>query len=282
MVLIFTQSATSNSSSSSKQLGYSGRYRLVINIAKSLVLSAMIIGFYNIGLWLGSTGGELIETTHKSVVAKELESYDCFQPFPSPVLGEYKNWLINHNNNSGNYNNTAPKVLNAGFPKCGSTTLNEFLSQKISQDKQLSTIGYNVSHWRLNESNRKIKDNLVGPCMTNAVKNNNPPLSSCGNFAAYTQMDSESTSCNFPQISYLNEIYNEEPSAILLLPFRNVTEWIKSMETWHGLKKRLAKFCVFPEYNFTIEKGRKAKDEEFEELYCKHVKHIRKFAYFHI
>ena len=76
----------------------------------------MIIGFYNIGIWLGSND-ELIETTHKLEVAKELESYDCFQPFPSPVLGEYKNWQINHNN-SGNYNNTAPKVLNAGFPKC--------------------------------------------------------------------------------------------------------------------------------------------------------------------
>jgi len=56
----------------------------------------MIIGFYNIGVWLGSAGVEHIETSHKSVVAKELESYDCFQPFPRPVLGEYKNWLINH------------------------------------------------------------------------------------------------------------------------------------------------------------------------------------------
>lgn len=67
---------------------------------------------------------------------------------------------------------------------------------------------------------RQTKDNLIGPCMTRAIKDGNPPLISCGNFAAYTQMDSESFSCNFPQISYLNEIYNEEPSAILLLPFR--------------------------------------------------------------
>jgi len=55
----------------------------------------------------------------------------------------------------------------------------------------------------------------------------------------------------------------------------------KEYGNWHGLKSRLAKFCVFPEYNFTIDKGRNATDEEFEDLYCKHVQHVRKFVIEH-
>jgi len=133
--------------------------------------------------------------------------------------------------------NAAPKVINVGWPKIGSTR----------------------------------------SCMARAIKNNMPPLSTCGSYGAYTQMDmTEKEGCYFPQISYLNEIYDEEPSAILILPFRNISEWISSVSRYHDMRNRMINVCEFPEYSFALGMG--AKDEELEDLYCQHVKHIRKFV----
>ena len=208
----------------------------------------MIQGFYKLGVWLGN--GELFEETQKLVTRREwsrirsmVKSDDCFNPLSFPVLGEYKNWHINSNLN-------APKIVNIGFPKCGSSTLNDFLSKGIPRGKQLSTIGYNVSHFW--PCNRQRGHGDCGSCMMNATEEGLPPLASCGNFAAYTQVDSVSKKeCYFPQISYLNEIYNEEPSAIFLLPFRNVSEWTRSVSNWNTLRRRITNSCHFPEYNFS-------------------------------
>jgi len=133
-------------------------------------------------------------------------------------------------------------------------------------------MGYNVSHWNLPNNN-----GLIGSCMESAIKDNQPPLMTCGNYAAYTEMDVAEWGCQYPQVSYLKD-YEEEPSAILLLPFRNVTDWIRSVTKWLGLRNHLRK-CVFPEYNFTIGIGRK--DEEMEDLFCQHVKHVRNFVLEH-
>ena len=85
--------------------------------------------------------------------------------------------------------------------------------------------------------------------------------------------------CHFPHISYLKEIYEEEPSAIFILPFRNMTSWIRSINKWSNLRSRFTNLCTFPEYNFTIGIGRK--DEEMEDLFCQHVKHVRNFVLEH-
>ena len=205
-----------------------------------------------------------VQTPHDQ--QKEVESLSCYEPNPRPIVGEYKNWRNNNMN--------APKVLNMGFPKIGSTTLKGFLSQGVSRGKQLSTLGYNVSHWKLHDEN---STEHIGSCMARAIKNNMPPLSTCGNYGAYTQMDESTASgCNFPQISYLDEIYYEEPSAIFILPFRNVSEWISSVSRYHDMRSRMTNVCEFPEYSFALGMG--AKDGELEDLYCQHVKHIRKFV----
>ena len=257
----------------SKQLGTGGHLSLsyiIYYVASLLICAIMIQGFYKLGIWLGN--GELVEKTQKIVTRVQLvKSDDCFNPLHLPVLGDYKNWNINNNMN-------APKIINVGFPKCGSSTLNDFLSKGIPRGKQLSTIGYNVSHFW--PCNKQRGHGECGSCMRNATEEGVPPLASCGNFAAYTQVDSVSKSeCQFPQISYLNEIYNEEPSAIFLLPFRNVSDWIRSVSKWNTMRTRITTSCHFPEYNFTKEMG--SKDEELKDLYCKHVKHIRKFVFDH-
>ena len=115
--------------------------------------------------------------------------------------------------------------------------------------------------------------------MQQAINKSLPPLASCGNYAAYTQMDGTGGGgCVFPQISYLNEIYDEDPSAVFLLPFRNVTDWIRSISNWNRptLRQRMTDYCEFPEYNFTFGMGKE--DGEMEDLYCKHVQLIRQFV----
>jgi len=182
---------------------------------------------------------------------------DCFRPLPNPILGEKKN----------DDDSLATKIINVGFPKTGTTTLHQFLE---------SSPILNSSHWRCGTL-------FCANCIQSSISRGLPPLATCGNFAAYIQMDfidffntKNMSSCIFPQISYLKEIYEEAPTAIFILPFRNVTDWMRSTTRWRDMRRRMAEFCEFPEYNFT--RGMANQDHEMENLYCRHVRRIRRFV----
>ena len=210
--------------------------------------------------------------------------FDCFQPLPRPILGDYnKNWR-----NGSSANIKAPKIINVGFPKVGSTTLNDFLL--IAQPYNLPNPKALVSHfWPCNGGNvsklgsllyggNSSYDPTCGNCIQDSINIGLPPLTTCGDYAAYTQLDSNlGEECIYPQISYLKEMYEEGPSSIFVLPFRNVTDWIRSLTNWNRptMRKRMIDNCEFPEYNLTKGWGT---DKDLEDLYCKHVKHIRQFV----
>ena len=92
--------------------------------------------------------------------------------------------------------------------------------------------------------------------------------------------------CIFPQIVYLPEMYEAAPNAIWILPFRNVSSWVRSISNWTDrsiktIRKRMEEWCTFPELNFTGGKKwrkREKTDAEFEALYCNHVHHVRNFV----
>merc|ERR1711862_631043 len=87
-------------------------------------------------------------------------------------------------------------------------------------------------------------DGYCGTCIQKAIDARLPPLSSCGNYIVYAQMDQASKGdCIFPQIEFLDELYEESPNAIFILPFRNVSAWIKSVQKWHGMRKRFDNGC---------------------------------------
>ena len=97
-----------------------------------------------------------------------------------------------------------------------------------------------------------------------------------------------SKDCIFPQIRYLPELYKAAPNAIWILPFRNVTGWIRSINNWDyrvakTIRERMEQWCKFPDLNFTrSEQAKKEKtDAEFEALYCNHVHHVRNFVHNH-
>jgi hypothetical protein len=192
---------------------------------------------------------------------------DCFHPLDHPIIGK------DHTRNS-----TGMRIINVGFPKCGSSTLYKFLD---------SSPMISASHYW--PCGAKPTYGVAMPCalcVQASIARGIPPLATCGDFTAYTQMDTtpfrfdNSTNaintCIFPQISYLNEFYEENPEAIFVLPFRNVSAWIRSMGAFNHYRERITKFCEFPEYNFTKDMGKE--DHELERLYCSHVRHIRRFV----
>ena len=239
----------------SKPLGGGGGH---LSPARSLLLLFLVLVLALAQLWPRVRFS--ISDTHSK--GSEWVDSNCFKPLTRPIVGEYKKWDNNSNN--------PPKIVNVGFPKIGSSTLKEFLSSS----------SYNVSHfWPCGGKGE------CGRCMQQAINKSLPPFAYCGNYAAYTQMDSNwgnkrspGGKCIYPQISYLKEIYDEDPSAIFLLPFRNVTAWIRSLSNWNRptLRQRMTEYCEFPEYNFTLNMGKE--DRELEDLFCRHVHHIRQFV----
>ncbi len=82
--------------------------------------------------------------------------------------------------------------------------------------------------------------------------------------------------CVYPQVHYLNALYNEAPDATWLLPFRNVTSWIGSITRWKNIRTHISNYCDFKRLGF--QRQNKNPDEDFVRLYCNHVKHIRDFV----
>ncbi|KAL9187555.1 hypothetical protein ACHAXT_001658 [Thalassiosira profunda] len=190
---------------------------------------------------------------------------DCFEPISHPIIGR-------RTNPTG----TKKTIINVGFPKVGSLTLYEFLK---------SSPVINASHfWPCGGKDVYGKPLPCAACIKSSIERGLPPLKTCGDFGAYTQLDNTpfkrdnitNGTCTFPQISYLNEMYEEAPNAIFVLPFRNVSKWIRSLGSFNSMRRRFTKFCEWPQYNFTKDAGKE--DRDFERLYCQHVKHIRRFV----
>merc|ERR1712156_1299612 len=90
------------------------------------------------------------------------------------------------------------------------------------------------------------KVGYCGVCMREAIENKQPPLSSCGNFTVWSQIDYPLyEKCFFPQVSAIQEIYNDAPDAVFLLPFREINSWFHSVFRWRDLLSRMSK-CDLP------------------------------------
>ena len=213
------------------------------------------------------------------------KSQHCFDPLSAPNLGLGRKGKNGHN--------VFDRIINVGFPKTGSKSLDRFLNQV---DNGTS------SHFKCHHSTACISEEchlFCGKCIQRAIHEQKPPLMSCGNTTAFAQMDyvglpgnnkhkkirersfqknGYHTDCIFPQIQYLEELYEENPTALFILPLRNVSNWIKSVSNWRDLRERLTN-CSVTEYNFTFGMGKK--DHELKDLFCNHVKHVRNFVQKH-
>jgi len=183
---------------------------------------------------------------------KSYLDHDCFKPYHTPIMGTHD----------------LSRIINVGMPKCGSNSLYQYFHMG----------GFYSRHYHCGQGG------YCGRCIYSQVKEKQPLLSNCGNFTVWTQMDfTNGGLCIFPQITLLDELYNENPNATFILPFRNVTGWIKSVTNWPpnhpNYRVRINNLCDFTEIG--IERKSLMEDKNMAALYCNHVKHVRQFVHDH-
>ena len=105
----------------------------------------------------------------------------------------------------------------------------------------------------------------------------------CGNFTVYSQMDYHlSGKVIYPQIQRLDELYAAAPNATWVLQFRNISNWVNSINHWNsdGRVSRTYRnrfnSATLPQLNWTKEMG--MNDSDYEMLFCRHVRHLRQFV----
>mmetsp|Transcript_36229 Transcript_36229/g.66553 ORF Transcript_36229/g.66553 Transcript_36229/m.66553 type:complete len:279 (+) Transcript_36229:180-1016(+) len=149
-------------------------------------------------------------------------------------------------------------VVVLGMPKTGTSTIASFFRGA----------GYNTSHWVCG------KKGYCGKCMPDAVSLGHPPLTSCGEYDVWAQMDltlPDKGLCHMPQVQYLQDIHDEAPMATFIMNTRNVTRWIKSMRGWSSLDKRFVKCSKATGLNASD-------DLSLERYIVDHVRMVRDFV----
>ncbi|KAG7374818.1 hypothetical protein IV203_013913 [Nitzschia inconspicua] len=176
-------------------------------------------------------------------------------------------------------------VLNVGMPKTGSSTLASFF--KCS--------GFKGSHHYLSKvlANDKRSKEIQAPCMRDAARLGLPILKSCAENEEYLmQMDAEypftesmsdhisskfRDDCFFPQLELLEALHDEAPNATYILPFRPITDWIKSMKSWNHMLSRFSK-CNFPNMRMGLPENLQKPEPDLKQFLCSHVLHVRHFV----
>mmetsp|Transcript_31677 Transcript_31677/g.38804 ORF Transcript_31677/g.38804 Transcript_31677/m.38804 type:complete len:293 (-) Transcript_31677:46-924(-) len=148
-------------------------------------------------------------------------------------------------------------IISVGFPKAGSTTLDDFFKCG----------GVRSCHHAYKGEDKRL--HIIGTCMEEAKRKGLPLIKSCGDREAYTQLDDTThTHCYWPQIDALDEIHDEYPDATFILNLRPVEHWIKSLRKWRSYSGRL-KTCGMVE---------DSTDELLTELFCNQVTRARDFV----
>ena len=197
---------------------------------------------------VSSTSGSIVATTTTTTTTA---TQDCLRPIQktNPRL---------HDESS--------RIINMGLPLVG-----------------MDRIGKLFQHYDRSRGIHCGKSGYCGECIRRQIRLQQNPLEKCGNFTVQLQMAMHlGHTIVYPQIQYLDQLYEAAPNATYLLPFFNVTKWVEILTNWNAggkvyrtYRKRLAG-AMFPEVNWTIEMG--SNDADFEALVCNHVNRIRRFT----
>lgn len=114
-----------------------------------------------------------------------------------------------------NVRNSTARVLNMGVSKSGSSSVSKLFENS----------GFYASQWGCGEAG------LCGTCFSRHFNTTGDVFRQCGNFNFSGQLDQQMSGCNYPQIELLDKIYEDAPHATWLMPLRNVSEWLSSVET---------------------------------------------------
>lgn len=168
------------------------------------------------------------------------------------------------------------KIINVGLPKSASTSTTHIFK----------SAGVSTSHWKCN---RDGVENRCGICLEEVFKSNSGnALEQCGNFTMWGEMNyQDSSRCIFPQIQYLEQLYRDAPSATWLMPIRNVSDWLDSVNRAGKKRGRFRGYFDKCDFHFSsIHKTflgsiDKKMDEKMIDMYCHHTIQIRDFVESH-
>ena len=160
-------------------------------------------------------------------------------------------------------------ILVLNLPKTGTTTLWKYFECGLG-------VGRVVHWWTTSKRARRI-----GPCVEANIAIGEPPLKQCGKFDVWIDFGYASESeCFFPAVHGYKALYEAYPQATFLLVPRNVDEWLKSAEGWHGMLKRWKRACrksFFPD----IPVGQVVSEDDIKAFYLGSIENIRQFAQDH-
>ena len=165
-----------------------------------------------------------------------------------------------------NIRNSTARVLNMGMPKSGSSSVSEIFTNS----------GFKTSHWGCGRGK-----GACGHCFERHLNTTDDIFRKCGNHNVFTQMDQMwKKGCIFPQIKYLDKLYEDAPHATWLMPLRNVSAWLDSVNRWNDMRRRYRR-CNFSPYLDFQGHGDEKSDQKMMAMYCNHVQQIRQFVVEH-
>ena len=267
------QQSNSNSNSNSKPLKKKKKW---INVAVGVLLAVLVILSFShflrtslaLDLDLQHEDVQVKQQTHTNGVANEHdtdttatdEKYDwphdetCHMPI-DPIISPTQD--------------TSSRIINMGMPKSGSSSVHHLFAES----------GMKTSHFMCGSGNRS-KFNACGYCFAkNMNKTDDNIFRLCGDYQVYTQMDHVNRfgiGCYFPQIQYLERLYTDAPHATWLMPIRNVSHWLNSVNKWFGMRKLYGTCNFRPHLSFGHEDFKE--DANMMALYCNHIQQIRQFV----
>lgn len=169
-------------------------------------------------------------------------------------------------------------VLNLGFPKGGSTSLQQFFECGL----------YDTSHYKCRKRTENgtawdEKGVTCGKCIRHAVNNGiADPLRHCGDYQVWTQLDVElgrqTDGCYFPQIEALDLLHEIQPDATLILTFRPVNKWIDSIAHWKGFDVSMMDRLQYCGASGSIAGLKSGTRQDFASWWCGHVERVRNFV----
>ena len=119
-------------------------------------------------------------------------------------------------------------VLNLGLPMAASTQLADFFHCGGS------TGILKASHYEC-ENEAAGETEFCGHCVRRNLEANLPPLSECGGYQVFAQMDGPwdgGEECNLPQVSDLYNLHAAYPNATFVLPLMAAEKWVDSITAW--------------------------------------------------
>lgn len=150
------------------------------------------------------------------------------------------------------------KIFVIGFPKCGTTSLQESFSR----------INISSVHWADSVSLHSIS--LVAFNIEKAKKESLPLLTHLNRYQAFTQMEACIYDyCYWPQLLDVPTLDEQYPNSKFILNDRDIQKWINSVTKWsalgQNLRERFVKFDIPG-----LPKGKGKEDKDLENWYLWH------------